>query len=198
MHCMKAMWSAQCSNHFSFFFYASFSCVLHGCSVHVCSYQCMYIAWHTVTSDQSPLTIPVLWLYWGILLHCPSRPGVYCQSENLCANIIFPFCLWQGPGLVMCFISTCLIATSVSLMHCLQCSFKGELCFELGLTADTINGPTQSTCTIGSRIHGGVFWCQWGDSMWKFVRGWGFRWVRPEWHHHHQHLRARGGTWSVS
>lgn len=38
---------------------------------------CVCVAWHTVTSDQSPLAFLVFWLYWWILLHRPSGPGVY-------------------------------------------------------------------------------------------------------------------------
>lgn len=38
---------------------------------------CVCVAWHTVSSDQSPLAFLVFWLYWWILLHRPSGPGVY-------------------------------------------------------------------------------------------------------------------------
>lgn len=45
-------------------------------------------AWHTVASDQSPLAFPVLWLFWGILLHRPSRPGVYrLVSKRWCVRL---------------------------------------------------------------------------------------------------------------
>lgn len=60
--------------------------------VHAC--PCMCIAWHTVTPDQSPLIFPVLWFYWGILLHCPSGPGVYC-FVSLSVKVNLSFCAWQ-------------------------------------------------------------------------------------------------------
>lgn len=62
-------------------------------SMHAC------LAWHTVTSDQSPLAFPVLWLYWGILLHRPSWPGVYCVvlvCKTSCLFVCsFSFYVWN-------------------------------------------------------------------------------------------------------
>ena len=65
------------------------SCFLHGWSVYMRMSVHVCLAWHTVTSDQSPLAFPVLWFYWGILLHRSSWPGVYCLVSGCVKQFLF-------------------------------------------------------------------------------------------------------------
>lgn len=65
----------------------------------------------------------------------------------------------------------------------------------LFLTENTFSESSQSSCALSGGLYGGVFWCQWGDLMWHLIRGRGLRWVWLEWHHHHQQLGTRRGSW---
>ena len=86
----------------SAYFWLSVLPLLVSCmaSLCMCACPCSSVAWHTVTSDQSPLAFPVLWLYWRILLHSPSRPGVYC-IVLMYVKVSLSLCVWQFPDLAV-------------------------------------------------------------------------------------------------
>lgn len=136
-----------------------------------------------------------------LMLHIPGR---IMRVDILCVCAL-GVCIFHVSCLFVWYF-TCLLASlvpvlSLSNLFILEIKLVWTidpfiLC---SLTEDSFNGSPQSSCSLSGRLHGRVFRCQWSDCVRDLIRGRGFGWVGPEWHHHHQHLGAwRGTQWVLT